>query len=98
MPSTTSTTSPVWVINTKDKKDWLDKHKSDVILKKKFDKFEKSVTGNPITNRDVKKLKPPLKDVYEYKKPPVRGLYTIDTSIAEINLVEFDYKGNIKYK
>ncbi len=98
MPSSTDTTKPVWFINEQDKKDWLKKHRSDTQLKKKFDKFEKSVVADPINNRDVKKLKPPLDDVYEYKKPPVRGLYSINHSDAEISLVDFDWKGNIKYK
>lgn len=99
MPSTTSSTKPVWIINKAKKEDWMKKHSSDTILKKKFEKFEKSVTGDPTNkNRDVLKLKPPLKDQYEYKKPPVRGLYTLDEGRAEILLVEFEYKGNVKYK
>lgn len=98
MGNTISSTKVGWIINEISKKDWLKKHSSDTRLKKKFEKFEKSVTADPIHNGDVKKLKPPLDDTYEYKKPPVRGLYTLSQSVAEINLVQFDWKGNIKYK
>jgi len=97
--SATSSTKPVWVINKEHKDEWLKDHKSDAILKKKFDKFEQSVTEEPTTaNPHVKKLKGQLKDIHEYKVPPVRGLYKINYSDTQLELVDFNYKGNIKYK
>ena len=98
MGNVSSNTEPVWTITGESRGDWLKKHSSDAQLVKKFGKFEKSVTQNPVSNRDVIKLKPPLSDTYEYKKPPVRGLYTLDHSNAEINLVDFNWKGNVRYK
>ena len=99
MADNASTTKPVWVINQTDKDKWLKDHKSDAQLKKKFEKFEKSVTDEPTTaNPHVKQLKGALKDIHEYKVRPVRGLYKIDFTNTELALVDFDYKGNIKYK
>ncbi|NTU47301.1 hypothetical protein HGA88_06790 [Candidatus Roizmanbacteria bacterium] len=92
-----TTTKSVWQFRKGQAEEWKKNHRGDTILNKKFYSFEQSVTENPyLSNPDVKPMKGKIKDVTEYKKGDVRGLYQIDESNTELDLITFDWKGNIK--
>jgi len=98
-------TKAVWTIPRDRKDEWLKEHRGDTTLVKKFKKFERSVTENPLpkpanpANPNAKWLKGNLRDTAEYKVGDVRGLYRLSKpEFKIIDLVDFNWKGNITYR
>lgn len=96
MGISTTTTPPVWTVDTNEKQSVL-KGKKNPRDKKVFSEWEVTVTKNPYRSDDGKIRKVKTTDrTYRWKKPPYRIIYDVYSEEHTIYPLEFETRGNVK--